>query len=138
MRLKQVRNAPTRVPLRRRVAGVPLFLWLLRAVIVVVAMQFSGIAHYAADAVHAVEGVALHEGRISCPSDDRGEECPPGCPDCHCAHVVCALPSACPGVSAAMDPGVDVGFAYQSLGPPSGAPRSLFRPPRSLPTSARA
>ena len=138
MLLKELPDAPRRLPLRRRVSGLPVFLWLLRVVIVAVTMQFSGMAHYAADAVHVIEGVALHEGRISCPSDDRGEECPPGCPDCHCAHVVWALPPTCPGVGAAVDPGIEVGFAYQSLGPPSEAPRSLFRPPRSLPTSARA
>ena len=138
MLLKPVRNSAGRTPLRRRVASMPLFLRLLRGLIVVVAMQFSGIAHYAADAVHAIEGVGSHDGRVSCPSDDRDEECPPGCPDCHCAHGVFALPSACPAVSAAMDPAFEVEFAHEPVGPPSGAPRSLFRPPRSFPTSARA
>lgn len=135
MAVRRRRGAKRPSTPRRWPVGLRLFVWLVRALIIVGAVQFSGIAHHAVDAVHAMEGVALHEGQLSCPYEERGDDCPPGCPDCHCAHVFCALPAAVPELIGIRELGTKVSLPYESVGPPREAPHSLFRPPRSLPPS---
>lgn len=132
MLLKRHGRTERREASRRRLVGLRLFLWCVRALLIVGAVQFSGIAAHAVDVVRALEGVALHEGQTACPYEEQGDDCAPGCPDCHCTHVLRALPAAVPELVAIRESGAEVSLAYESIGPPREVPRSLFRPPRSL------
>jgi len=55
---------------------------LLRAVALLFAVEFSGLAHTGIDVAAALNLVDHSED--GCDSDD---ECPPGCLSCHCAHT---------------------------------------------------
>lgn len=62
-------------------------LGLLRVLALVLGMQLSGTGHLAADALSlALPGVAEHEDE-SCPPDGPCNDCPAGCPQCHCPNA---------------------------------------------------
>lgn len=108
--------------------------WLftaLRVLSVCLAMQLSGVAHFALDLW--LSGAAAAEHFHECDDEDDGEPCPPGCPSCHCAHVSPALPvpSEVPAV-AELIPLLEVAwFPYRGGAPPPATPPSVYRPPRA-------
>lgn len=126
------RSEIRRTSFRRRF-GLRALVWLVRALTIAVMLQFSGVTHHLVDVIRAVEGVALHEAQIACPYEERGDDCPPGCPDCHCTHVLRALPATVPELVGVCEPGVDLALPYESTGPPCETAHGLFRPPRALP-----
>ena len=130
--MSRQRRSKARSTERRPRYGLRLFVWLARALVIAVTLQFSGIAHHLVDVVHAVEGVVLHEAGIGCPYEERGDDCPPGCPDCHCTHVLRALPASIPELTAVCEAGIELALPYESVGPPCEDAHGLFRPPRTL------
>lgn len=72
-----------------------------------------------------------------CPIEKSGEECPPGCPDCHCHHGGGAI--AMPEVEGndLARPARDLDSAetcpHEATAPRAPALPSVFRPPRALP-----
>jgi hypothetical protein len=66
--------------------------WLLRTmihlVVLLIAFSLSGIA----GAFEAGGREGARECCSDCPDENQGQECPPGCPSCHCAHGSLALP----------------------------------------------
>ncbi|HYQ15601.1 MAG TPA: hypothetical protein VEQ58_07585 [Polyangiaceae bacterium] len=106
------------------------FLALFRAFTVLLALQFSGVIHDATDVVQAVARVA-HREHEQCPPDGPCEDCPPGCPNCHCASVGGAV--AAVGFASLLAPLSDSlpaarPAAQAPLGP---EPSLLFRPPQA-------
>jgi hypothetical protein len=101
---------------------------ILRTVVVLFAFSLTGVAGVFA----AASAPSAHECCTDCPADGQGEDCPPGCPSCHCAHGSVALPRRADERVAVIQN--DNGDA---LPPPSEAtaPRAptlpgLYRPPR--------
>lgn len=107
--------------------------WLFlafRAMALCLALQFSGVVHFATDLWLSSVGAAERCG--DCPDDEEGKECPPGCPSCHCTHVSPMLPepSGAPALVGLLPLGEVTWGPHQSGTPPSPAPGSLYRPPR--------
>lgn len=101
----------------------------VRMIVAVTAVQITGIPHVVRDVIAAVQGDDAHE---QCPNDEDGRECPPGCPSCHCAHPMNALPSVPPPML--LDGFVPIEVAvtsYKAQVPAGPEPASLYRPPRS-------
>jgi hypothetical protein len=104
---------------------------LLRVLAMLLGVQLAGVGHAAADALH-VTGIIAQEEHEECPPDRACDDCPPGCPQCHCSNRV---PSVAPLVSFVVAnalPGADVSFApTESASPPRPELPSLYRPPRT-------
>ena len=103
---------------------------VVRSLTLLLALQFSGALHDVADVVEAVVSAATpnHE---QCPPDRPCEDCPPGCPNCHCATPtsVAAVPPqelSPPPALASLPARL---YATQAL--PGPERPSLFRPPRA-------
>ena len=126
------RSEIRRTSFRRRF-GLRALVWLVRALTIAVMLQFSGVTHHLVDVIHAVEGAALHEAQNACPYEERGDDCPPGCSDCHCTHALRALPVTVPELVGVCEPGIDLAVPYESIAPPFEVAHGLFRPPRALP-----
>ena len=111
---------------------------LLRAIRLLFSLLSLFLAVHLSGAVHAV--VDLLSGHdqpaqlAGCLDEDEGRDCPPGCPSCHCAHGVGALPPR--GVEAPSRRPRAVAaprfFVRARGGPKNPALASLFRPPRGL------
>jgi hypothetical protein len=103
----------------------------LRVLAVVLGLQLSGVAHFVEDAVAAIAtGHAEHED--PCPADRPCDECPPGCPQCHCSNTmrsVAAAPAA-PSVLLA-ETALSAAVAATSSAPLSPDLPGLFRPPQT-------
>jgi len=117
---------------RHRFARIWLSLLVLaRVLALVLGVQLSGAAHIAADVVSLVQsGVVEHDDE--CPVDGACDDCPPGCPRCHCQnHLPVVVPEAVSlQVETQARPAVatlDV-EAQVLLGPELP---SVFRPPRA-------
>jgi len=110
------------------------FALFVRTLAAILALQLSGAPHVIedlADTFLASEsGIEHHD----C-DDESDQDCPPGCPSCHCTHPN-VLPSAqtddlfawlgcLPGSELADLP-------YESTAPPQPQLPSVFRPPRAL------
>lgn len=118
---------------RSRVSFTRLASIALRALVLLIAIQISGVASVAAEL--AAVGVGDVDGCCSdCPFEKDGQECPPSCPSCHCSHGGAALPAP---VSATES----IAFhhiVHEAIAPPGATvPRpptlpSIYRPPRSL------
>jgi hypothetical protein len=61
-----------------------LLLVALRSLLLVFALQFSGVVHDISDFVEAVVDAPEHAEHEQCPADGPCDDCPPGCPNCHC------------------------------------------------------
>ena len=97
----------------------------------VVALQLSGLEHCLHDVWQALTTTAfVHQ---ACPDDETGNECPPGCPDCHCAHIAhAAVPTQACSVQRAADLSPALGpLPLRDFAPPSPQLPALFRPPRA-------
>ncbi len=94
-------------------------------------VQLTGLVHALSDVWQAVADPAHVHGE--CPDDDTGDECPPGCPDCHCAHMAhAAVPSSDWTVTRAADlkrQAEPIDLSDRT--PPSPHLPALFRPPRA-------
>jgi hypothetical protein len=101
---------------------------VLRALPVVLVLQLSGAAHFVEEAVSLVSQSEVHHEQ--CPPDGPCDDCPPGCPQCHCANALrAALPPVSPSLraiaSCAGEPP-----SLRQLSPPTPELPSLFKPPR--------
>jgi hypothetical protein len=104
---------------------------LLRVVALLLGVQLAGIGHAAADALH-VTGVIAQEEHEECPLDRACDDCPPGCPQCHCSNRVPSVAPVASFVLASALPGAEVAFALSESGsPPRPELPSLYRPPRT-------
>jgi hypothetical protein len=117
---------------RRRPTGPPgllrALLILLRAVAVCLALSLSGVVHFAVDLWLDGEAAAQHFS--DCPDDD---DCPPGCPACHCLHAspVLPVPFHAPAPMILL-PAIELSWVpYDGGPPPSPALPAVYRPPRA-------
>jgi hypothetical protein len=106
--------------------------WVLRVVLVLLTLQVGGVIHGAAD-VLAAAGM-LDEEHEQCPPGDPCDDCPAGCPSCHCG---AALRTVAPERGFALAPVDDVaslmlGVSSASSGPLGPILPSVYRPPRSV------
>jgi hypothetical protein len=104
---------------------------LLRVVSLILGLQLSGAAHLVEDAVSlVVAGQAEHDEQ--CPADGPCNDCPPGCPQCHCPN---ALRSVAPLAAATVVLALPASTALVLVGrealPPSPVLPAPFRPPRT-------
>jgi hypothetical protein len=104
----------------------------LRLLVLLFAVELSGLSHAVLDAYSAVSG-DMHADS-DCDDEQGGHECPPGCPSCHCWHA------GTPSLPLRMEPGrrivmllsAQLGFIPGVAMPLPGAdPDSIYRPPRA-------
>jgi hypothetical protein len=104
----------------------------LRSFLLLFALQFSGVVHDVSDFIEAVADSAEHAEHEQCPADGPCSDCPPGCPNCHCA---AAMGSLAPQPTLAVLPQVlalSLGASlYDTQAPPGPDLPGLFRPPRA-------
>lgn len=126
------KNAKPRMRWSSRTARLfQIFVVVIRFVVATTAIQITGIPHVAADVISTIQGED-DSHREECPNDDGGRECPPGCPSCHCAHVMNALPFVAPPTELHLLPPMDIVIVpYIKLEPPGPEPAALYRPPRT-------
>lgn len=97
---------------------------IIHAVAFVFALGITGLIPVAADAL-CLSQEDEHEDDCS----DCGHDCPPGCPDCHCA-----FPSALAVIAAGYEAvayATSIEFANISVGvAPAPAGAAVYRPPR--------
>lgn len=104
-------------------------LLLLRAVAVCLSLQMSGFLHFATDLWLDGEAAARH---FSESEGDGDDDCPPGCPTCHCVHASPVLPIPFEAPASKLLPAFEVTWApYEARSPASPAPPSVYRPPRA-------
>jgi hypothetical protein len=116
---------------RRKTRPRALVLAALRALLVVFALQLSGTIHDLSDFVEAVAAAPDKAEHEQCPVNGPCNDCPPGCPNCHCAT---ALGSVAPASPMAILPQLLASAVPASLAE-TQAPRgpdlpALFRPPQ--------
>jgi hypothetical protein len=104
---------------------------LLRLATLIFSLQFSGLIHGVSDIACSLMGVASeHE---QCPVDRPCDECPLGCPNCHCPAPV-RLGGWTPSVVVSTDSAAraqPLQGLYETQAPPGPDLPSIFRPPRS-------
>ena len=124
-------------PIRRVSQGaaryVQLFVMVVRLLMAFTAVQMTGMPHVVEDVM-----MALHNDddqnhlTDDCPNDRDGRECPPGCPDCHCTHMMHALPVLASPFLLELSSFAEIVFApYAAQAPPRPAIGALYRPPRT-------
>lgn len=124
-------RARVTAPKPTSVALGTMILVILRALAVVLGLQLGGIGHAAADLIESIaaSSTAEHE---QCPPDGACDDCPPGCPSCHCSNRVPSV--AAKGTllpSAVEPPPIDAWRPFANAdAPPGPEPASLYRPPR--------
>ena len=107
--------------------------WMLllaaRALVVLLAMQLSGMNHSLIDAARTFAGCGADHG--DCSSDESGRDCPPGCPTCHHPHGgVGALPAEQEFTIESVAPEA-ISFApAEADAPPNPDLPAVFRPPK--------
>jgi len=109
-----------------------LLLVMVRSLLLVFALQLGGVVHDVSDFVEAVADTEDRAEHEQCPADGPCDDCPPGCPNCHCA---AALGSLAPPPALALSPQVLAFSLGTSLSgtqaPPGPDLPGLFRPPRA-------
>jgi hypothetical protein len=104
---------------------------LLRLMVALFSMQFSGALHDATDLVDAVLRVDEPEHE-QCPPDRPCDDCPPGCPNCHCAAAGGTLTIAAPLTLRPQVLSSSLPLSLHLTQAPAGPELpSLFRPPRA-------
>jgi hypothetical protein len=104
---------------------------LLRALLVVLGLQISGAAHAVVDAVAVLTDHAVEHDE-PCPPSGPCDECPVGCPDCHCPNAFrSGLPQS---VATLLEPSHSEPLLawFEQRAPVSPDPSLPFRPPRTL------
>jgi hypothetical protein len=118
-----------RTPNRARRGWAHLFHATLSAIVILVTLELSGLAARAVEMV--CDGESVGDCCSDCPVDQGGQECPPGCPSCHCAHATTALPTATGDQMSVVDSRQGVCFRpYEATVPRSTDLRRIYRPPR--------
>jgi hypothetical protein len=104
-------------------------LTLLRVLSLVLGVQLSGVAHFAAEVVEAAVAEQAHHE--TCPPDGPCDDCPPGCPQCHCSNGLRSVPpdAASPVASVLETPGNGLSAPTREKPPTPDLPLP-FRPPR--------
>ena len=102
-----------------------------RMLVLLLAMQLSGMSHSLVDSVLSFTCSAEEHG--DCSSEEPGRDCPPGCPTCHHAHGgVGALPAEQDFALADCAP-QPVSFApAEADAPPNPDLPAVFRPPKRI------
>jgi hypothetical protein len=103
---------------------------LLRLIAVVLGIQLSGVGHAMADAVAAMAEHAAEHGD-PCPPNGPCDDCPVGCPNCHCPN---AFRSGLPLSEAELTEPILPAFLVtwsEAHAPQSPDPKLPFRPPRA-------
>lgn len=112
--------------------GWALLLVVLRSLLLVFALQFSGVIHDVSDFVEAVADAAEHAEHEQCPADGPCTDCPPGCPNCHCAAAMGSLPAQPALADLRQVLALSLGASlYDTQAPPGPDLPGLFRPPRA-------
>lgn len=103
---------------------------LLRLVAFVLGFQLSGVGHFVVDAISvAIVGEAEHDEQ--CPVDRPCDDCPPGCPSCHCPNTLRSTVPAPTFAVAAELPLFEVAADPTNAVPVGPDLPSLYRPPRT-------
>jgi hypothetical protein len=104
---------------------------LLRVLAVVLGMQLSGVGHFATELVESIVADEVHHE--SCPADGPCDDCPPGCPQCHCSNGLRSVPpDAAPALASILETSGDGVRASSREKPPSPELPLPFRPPRRV------
>ena len=121
MGIRTARMRTSRRPIARLVFA------LLRAVLVMLAVQASGLPHLVADAV-----VADDTSEHSSPCSDDDKSCPPGCPSCHvCVHMQAVFVPRTALLSVTSRAVEMPRSLVTDSSPPTPPSASFFRPPRA-------
>lgn len=104
---------------------------VLRALVVLLAGELSGVGHMAADLCVSLDGSEHH---LADCSDEEGHECPPGCPDCHswrgaAGPTTARHPISKPAPVALISKPRST-TPYAARAPSETDPDSVYRPPR--------
>jgi hypothetical protein len=103
---------------------------LLRVLAVVLGLQLSGVGHFATELVEAVVSDEVHHE--TCPADGPCDDCPPGCPQCHCSNGLRSVaPDAAPALASVLETSDDGVHASSRDEPPAPELPLPFRPPRT-------
>jgi hypothetical protein len=103
----------------------------MRSLLVVFALQFSGMVHDLSDAITAATAAPDQAEHEQCPADGPCNDCPPGCPNCHCAAAVGSIaPAPAIGVLPQLLSLSLPESLYDTQAPPGPELPGLFRPPR--------
>jgi hypothetical protein len=104
---------------------------MARLMVVLFSMQFSGTLHDATDLADVVLCVDEPEHE-QCPPDRPCDDCPPGCPNCHCAAAGGTLTIAAPLTLQPQPLSSSLPLSLHPTQAPSGPELpSLFKPPRA-------
>jgi hypothetical protein len=101
---------------------------VLRTLVVLLAFSLTGVA----GAFEAASDRNARECCTDCPAEGQGDDCPPGCPSCHCAHGSVALPRrADDRVAVIRDDKWDaLPRPFEATAPRAPTLPGLYRPPR--------
>jgi hypothetical protein len=102
---------------------------LVRVVTVLFAMHFSGLIHGISDLVEAVV-LADSTEHEQCPPAGPCEDCPPGCPNCHCGVLGSLEPESPLALLARLPLAPELRQLEGAEAPVGPELPSLFRPPR--------
>ena len=103
----------------------------LKVLAVLLALQLSGVAHFAMDVLVHFDCSAECDHERS--TDDDRRECPPGCPTCHaCAHAQAGYVPRTPRLVVMPILRVPAPELAEDHAPPSRELPSVFRPPRAV------
>jgi hypothetical protein len=101
----------------------------LRIFVLIMAVSLSGARAFESNRCDDGSGCCS-----DCPAENQGEECPPGCPICHCAHGGLVLPKLAEDRLAlrSSDDGGLLLAPYEAAAPRAPLLRGVYRPPRRL------
>lgn len=103
---------------------------LLRVLALVLGVQLSGVAHFATEVVEAVADASVHHE--TCPADGPCDDCPPGCPQCHCSNGLRSVaPELASSVASVLETSGPATPTFERQKPPVPDLPLPFRPPRN-------
>lgn len=127
---RQMRSTSTRLHWFTQIGRSRLFL-LVRMVVVLTALQLSGAVHAAVDLYSAFASAVVD---ADCDEERAGNQCPAGCPNCHCVARTIVTPPRLINVEALLTVRASERMAVtvNVLGCLQGPSQtSLYRPPRA-------
>lgn len=124
-------TAGHRKPSRARRAWT-LLIVLGRVLTLLFSLELGGLVHDVTDVVAAVADVQRDEER--CPLDGPCDDCPAGCPNCHCPNALGALvPATAPPAAVDRTESISAAPLLDGGRTPEGPDLpSIYRPPRGL------
>ena len=107
--------------------------WLVRAMLHTLVLSLAFSLSGVAGAFEPRRGNDERECCADCPVESQGKECPPGCPNCHCAHGSLALPKQTEARVAMNreDGRPTILRPEEATAPCAPTLRGVYRPPRS-------